>query len=61
MTCRPSDLEIAQAICCGEHCRTDTSHCHAGDHLNEAVRVRKLLDRVSGPGASDQSPKEAPP
>lgn len=45
MNARPSDIEIARAICCGEECRTDTSHCHAGDHFGEAYRVRKLLDR----------------
>ena len=40
-----SDHEIAIAICCGEQCRSDTAHCHAFDHRNEARRVRQLLDR----------------
>jgi hypothetical protein len=44
MTGRPSDLEIAQAICCGEHCCTETTHCHASDHFGAARRVRELLD-----------------
>jgi hypothetical protein len=44
---KPSDHEIAQAICCGEHCRSDTRHCHAGDHFSEAYRVRRLLDRYA--------------
>ena len=39
------DLEIARAICCGEHCRTDTEHCHAVDHVREARRVRCFLSR----------------
>ncbi|SCB52266.1 hypothetical protein GA0061099_103015 [Bradyrhizobium yuanmingense] len=53
---RPSDLEIAQAICCGDVCRTDTTHCHAGDHFGEAYRVRKLLDRF---GLGPIQPPEA--
>lgn len=40
---RPTDLEIAMAICCGFECKTETSHCHAVDHLTEANRVLILL------------------
>jgi hypothetical protein len=42
---RPTDEEIAMAICCGQRCRTDTTHCHASDHMREAKRVRHLLER----------------
>jgi hypothetical protein len=60
MNARPSDIEIAQAICCGEHCRTDTTHCHAGDHFGEAYRVRKLLDRYSfGSGGATETAGDA--
>ncbi|MFH0301405.1 hypothetical protein AAFX91_30140 [Bradyrhizobium sp. 31Argb] len=63
---RPSDIEIAQAICCGEVCRTDTMHCHAGDHFSEAYRVRKLLARFTldpvqlPPRGEDRSERTAP-
>lgn len=59
---RPSDLEIARAICCGEHCRSETSHCHAGDHFAEAYRVRKLLDRHAlGTGGATEAASRTTP
>ncbi|WP_028167586.1 hypothetical protein [Bradyrhizobium elkanii] len=59
---RPSDIEIAQAICCGEVCRTDTMHCHAGDHFSEAYRVRKLLARFTpGPVQPPEAVMTIPP
>lgn len=60
MSTRPTDLEIAQAICCGDECRTDTTHCHAGDHFSEAYRVRKLLDRCADPAAAPPSERKVP-
>ena len=47
MSERPSNLELARAICCGDECRTETSACHMLDHFAEAYRVRKLLDRYA--------------
>jgi hypothetical protein len=61
---RASELEIGQAICRGEVCRTDTTHCHAGDHFSEAYRVRKLLDRCalgSGGATGGDATGNAPP
>lgn len=52
MSTRPTIDQLAHAICCGDQCRTDTTHCHAGDHFSEAYRVRKLLDSCADPAAA---------
>jgi hypothetical protein len=44
---RPSLTELAQAICCGIECRSETKVCHSLDHFEEAFRVDALLERYA--------------
>jgi hypothetical protein len=45
---RPTDDEIAVALCCGEKCAVgpNTGKCHRWDFDSEVARVRALLTRV---------------
>jgi hypothetical protein len=45
---RPSDDEIAQALCCGEKCTVgpNTGRCHRWDFHGEVQRVQALLTKV---------------
>jgi hypothetical protein len=35
--------ELLTALCCGEHCKRESEHCHRRDFASEAARVKWLL------------------
>jgi hypothetical protein len=37
--------ELLIALCCGEHCKRESEHCHRRDFVGEAARVKVLLAR----------------
>ena len=46
---RPTDDEIARALCCGDKCAVgpNTGKCHRWDFETEVARVRALLELVN--------------